>query len=382
MRPTRLLCTGDLHLGRRPSRVPDQSPEFTVVAVWDRIVEHAVEQRVDALVLTGDVADHDNAFFEAYGHLEKGFRRLVDAGIPIVAVAGNHDVEVLGRLVDALGSPLLHLLGRGGLWETLRLAPEGATPMRLLGWSFRTPHETASPLDHPTLAEALEGHADHEPLVGVLHADLDVAGSRYAPVTTAQLLAVPTGAWLLGHIHVPRLHEPSGRPVLYPGSPQPLDPGETGRRGPWAITVHADGRVEAEMVPMATVRYATWEVPVDGVEDKATLERTLIEALVAQLEACAGEQPSLRHLVARMHLVGRAVVWRRCCRGGAPEALRRRRPCLGRSLARRARQARRPGGAGAVRCRLGDVPRPGRRAMRGTGGRREGAGGCVARTSD
>ena len=131
----RLLFLADLHLGRRPLHVPGDlvehgvSPsELTPLAAWRAAVARAVELRVDGVVLGGDVVEADNARFEAFGPLEDGVRALVAAGIPVWAVAGNHDVEALPRLADRIDG--FHLLGRGGCWETV----EGASSSTEVIW--------------------------------------------------------------------------------------------------------------------------------------------------------------------------------------------------------------------------------------------------------
>ena len=48
--------------------------------------------------LAGDLVERDNALFEAYGPLATGVRRLVERGIVVAAVAGNHDTMALPRL--------------------------------------------------------------------------------------------------------------------------------------------------------------------------------------------------------------------------------------------------------------------------------------------
>lgn len=76
----KILCTGDLDLGRRPTRVPSGRREFGVAYVWEKIVETAIAWRVDLVVLTGDVVDRENRYFEAMGPIEQGLRKLRDAG--------------------------------------------------------------------------------------------------------------------------------------------------------------------------------------------------------------------------------------------------------------------------------------------------------------
>ena len=113
----RLMCVGDIHLGRRPSRLSDRVDdlgigihELTPAAAWQTAVDWALANDIDAVALAGDVVERLEDRFEAYGHLERGVRRLVDAGISVVGVAGNHDVLALPRLADQL--PEFKLIGR------------------------------------------------------------------------------------------------------------------------------------------------------------------------------------------------------------------------------------------------------------------------------
>lgn len=305
--PVRLLVSGDLHLGRAPSRVPVGDRALSVEAVVRALVDRAIEQRVDAVVLTGDLADADNRLFEAYGVLERQLRRLSAARVPLVFVAGNHDHDVAGRLADALGGSEagVHLLGRGQRWETTELSRDGRPVLRLAGWSFAGPHHEASPLqDFPALDPAL-------PTVGVLHADL-APQSAYAPVSLAELRAKPVAAWLLGHVHAPALHamagEAAGAPVLYPGSPQPLDPGEPGVHGAWLVEVSA-GAVRARLVPLATVQYARLDVDLGTAETTAELRASVLDAVRERAASARAENPALRHLSLRLRLVGRTAAF-------------------------------------------------------------------------
>jgi hypothetical protein len=88
----KILCSGDLHLGRRSSRLPAgvDAGAHSATAAWKALVELAIAERVDLVALSGDLVDRANRYFEAFGPLEAGVRRLTAAGIPTVAVAGNH----------------------------------------------------------------------------------------------------------------------------------------------------------------------------------------------------------------------------------------------------------------------------------------------------
>lgn len=133
----KVLAVGDLHLGRTPSRLPDelslQARDLGPAGAWHRIVDAALAERVDALVLAGDVVEEENDFFEAWRELATGVERLLVAGIRVIAVVGNHNIQVLPRLADQIVG--FELLGRGGAWQQVTLE-SGGERLTLHGWSF------------------------------------------------------------------------------------------------------------------------------------------------------------------------------------------------------------------------------------------------------
>jgi DNA repair exonuclease SbcCD nuclease subunit len=312
-----ILCTGDLHLGRYPSRVPPNRRDLSVAHIWKRTVDFAIERAVDLVALTGDVADRANRFFEAVGPLEEGVRRLAAHGISTFAVSGNHDFDVLPRLVDAVGAEHFHLLGRDGAWESRLFERDGRPVLRLVGWSFPHQHFPHSPL--AVFVDELAAIPDDSiPTVGLLHADLDQTASKYAPVSSAELGAQPVAAWLLGHIHRPtQTRSPGGNLILYPGSPQPLDPGEQGAHGPWLVEVEPGRPAAARQVPLASVRYLELELDLSGIEDAAAFEQLMLERIRGRMVELARESKdsadALRppeYLSFRLRLVGRTRVHR------------------------------------------------------------------------
>jgi len=130
-----LLYTGDLHLGRHPSRIPDDldGPELSPKAVWLSTVQEAIDQDVDTVVIAGDIVDQENRYFEAYGAFEDGIAQLDEAGIPVVVVAGNHDFDALPEMVDNLDSDTLQFLGRGSVGTLdARTGRRAGSPFRWL----------------------------------------------------------------------------------------------------------------------------------------------------------------------------------------------------------------------------------------------------------
>ncbi len=275
----KLFCAADLHLGRVPSRLPSELPvdraELGPAAAWRTLVETCLHENADALLLAGDVVDDPRDLYEAYADLEEGARRLARAGIPVLAVAGNHDVRVLPRLAETI--PGVRLLGDGGRWESATVG-RGPNEVRVVGWSFPSEHVDASPLDD-RLAAMVRAPGPSTTL-GLLHADLGQPSSPYAPVRGSELSAIPVSAWLLGHVHVPGRFDEGAR-LGYLGSLSACDPGEAGRRGAWALTMDA-GELRFEHRALSPLRYETVEVDLAGATPETVAPR-LIRSVRARL---------------------------------------------------------------------------------------------------
>jgi exonuclease SbcD len=138
----RILHSSDWHLGRslhEASLLEDQA--------WalDRLLALLKEDRPDALVVAGDLYDRAVPPPEAVTLLDDFLCRAADLGVPVVAIAGNHDsAERLGfgaRLLEARG---VHLRGRLG---------REAAPVELPGKGFLY----ALPFVEPEVVRAAEG---------------------------------------------------------------------------------------------------------------------------------------------------------------------------------------------------------------------------------
>lgn len=303
--PVRLLCAGDIHLGRQPARLPPRHSELVVARVWERFVQTAIDRKVDAVVLTGDIVDEENKVFEAMRVLERGVRRLGREGVEVVAVSGNHDYDALPRLVRNLGDAPFHLIGEGGQWDAFTLEREGRPLVRFVGWSFPSQHVHASPLETFELEPA-----DDLPTIGVLHGDVDQPGSAYAPVERRALRRAPVDGWLMGHIHRSDAHYEEQQLQLYTGSLQPLHPNEPGVHGAWMTEVGAGGLLNAEHLPLASLRYDEVRLDVTGLDTIDEIEQAASGAVRAALKEAAHAMPHLQQAVYRIAFTGRTALRR------------------------------------------------------------------------
>ena len=294
----RLLLVGDIHLGKRISGVPGGIP-FSPALAWQRTIDYALECVPDAVLLAGDVVQQENDFFEAYADLSTGVQRLHAAGISVLGVAGNHDVEVLPRLARAI--PHFHLLGADGVWECFYLRSSAGEEVAIYGWSFPDKTYRTSPLllDFP----APPGEVSSCPTVGLLHCDRDQTRSRYAPVRSLELEQAPVDAWFLGHIHKP---DPliGKRPCGYLGSLMGLDASEVGDRGPWWVEIEPRG-ITARHIPLAPLRWERLDVRLNPTTEMAEIPELIISALYDLHETLMAKSHRPEIVGCRVYLIGR-----------------------------------------------------------------------------
>ena len=280
----RFLHTADWHLGRQ-IRGKSRAAEFE--AVLAEIVEIAVAERVDALLVAGDIWDTASPSPDADRLLFDALRALIQHDIDVVLVAGNHDsprkLEAIGRLAELLK---VHTRGyirppqQGGLvtiergGERAEIAaipwvPEGRAlnGVELLDDEFKTRgvyEDSVEEIYRQVCAGFSEGAIQivigHLFVDGALLARVDGSERRLHieqsyGVKASRLPSTPQYI-ALGHIHQPQaiVDAPNGA-AAYGGSILQLDFGEAGQQKVVRIVDAAAGRpVEQTVVPLTAGR--------------------------------------------------------------------------------------------------------------------------------
>src|SRR5690625_3916831 len=217
----KILATADLHLGKSSSDITGD--HASTKYVLKRITEYCIQHQIDVLLLSGDIIDWDNRFFEAYGPLQEAFDSLGEHDIQVYLVAGNHDFNVLPQIISTGNNAHVHLLGKDQQWEVQEFTKNGQT-IQFIGWSFAHRHVYDSAMDTWDASMLNSNY----PTIGLLHGDVGSHDSSYGPIHLTDLQRTDISLWILGHIHRPqKLNE---RPqVWYTGSPQALSAKETGK---------------------------------------------------------------------------------------------------------------------------------------------------------
>ena len=296
----RFIHTGDLHLDSPFQGIAQAAPERIVTALrdatlrsWERIVGLAISERVDAVLVAGDVFEGANRTLRGQVAFRDGLARLAAEGIPSYVVTGNHDP--LSGWEPTVTWP--ELAWRFGATEPASrpIVRDGAEIARVHGISYAVRDVSRN------LAATFRRDPEEPFAIGLLHANVGgIEGyANYAPCSMGDLVASGMDYWALGHIHRHGVLRAAAPTVVYCGNPQGRDPGEADPRGCYLVSVDEAGAVVPEFRAMDVVRWQRLTVQVDAI----ATEEALVQAVGGAIEAAA--DAAGRSIVAIVSLTGR-----------------------------------------------------------------------------
>lgn len=246
---TRVIHTGDTHIGYQQYHSPERRQDF--LDAFERVVADALDGDVDAVVHAGDLYhDRRPELPDLLGTLA-ALRRLDDAGIPFLAIVGNHESTRGGQWLD--------LFERLGLATRLGRDPHVVGDVAFYGLDH-VPRSRRDELDYqfdPVDADraVLVAHGLFTPFA---HADWE----------TETVLAesnVDFDAVLLGDNHVPDTAELDGTWVTYCGSTERASASERDPRG-YNLVEFTPDAVDIRRRTLETRPFAFVEVDLAGDE--------------------------------------------------------------------------------------------------------------------
>jgi len=298
----RLLHAADLHLDS-PFALASTSraPLNATLEAFSNVISLALREKVDAVVLAGDLYERRDRSVRARFHLQRELERLDAARIPSFIVHGNHDP--LSGDPGGVQLPASTTVFGASLGEVVVHSVGGAVRFRVQGISFQEAQV------HENLSRQFQRYGP-EPTIGVLHCNLGNHGAHaaYAPCTADDLDAAGLDYWALGHVHTRQtVVLKSGGVAAYPGNTQGRQVNETGARG--CLLVELDEQREraprVQFVPCDVARWHRLEVDLGALETlDAVLEQAERQAETIDLEGQG------KHHVFRVVLTGRTSLHR------------------------------------------------------------------------
>jgi DNA repair exonuclease SbcCD nuclease subunit len=220
---TRVIHTGDTHVGYRQYHSPERRQDF--LDAFEAVVDDAVADDVDAVVHAGDLFHDRRPELQDLLGVLSVLRDLDEAGVPFLAVVGNHEATRGGQWLD--------------LFESLGLATRlGSEPVVVGDTAFygldHVPESRRDELDyrfaeHDAAHAALVSHGLFTPFA---HANWDTE-------EVLESVNVDFDAVLLGDNHEPDSAEVRGAWVTYCGSTERASASEREGRGYNVVTFGA-----------------------------------------------------------------------------------------------------------------------------------------------
>jgi len=294
----KFIHAADIHLDsalhglERYEGAPVEEIRSATRRAFDNLVELAIDECVDFVLLAGDLYDGDWKDYNTGLYFMAHMGRLREAGIRVFIVAGNHDaasqITKHLRLPDnvtmfATDSP------KSAVLDDLGVAIHGQ------GFASRSVTEDISlayPQGDPHLFN-----------IGLLHTCLDGKPGHepYAPCTIDGLRSKGYQYWALGHIH--KREEVSREPwIVFPGNIQGRHIRETGPKGCTLVTIDNGDVFEVIHRDLDVLRWSLCEVDVTDSETIDDIYEHVRGVLQQALETAEG-----RPVAARLVLKGASV---------------------------------------------------------------------------
>ncbi|MBI5557828.1 MAG: DNA repair exonuclease [Deltaproteobacteria bacterium] len=290
----KFLHTADIHLDsplkglESYEDAPVQEIRGATRRAFDNLIDFAIEEKVDFILIAGDLYDGDWKDYNTGLFFINRMGRLRRAGIRVFIVSGNHDAA--SQTTKALPLPDNVLLFSAKKAETkvldeLRVAVHGHSyPSRVVNenLALRYPGKHAGYFNIGLLHTALTGREGHEP---------------YAPCSVDDLRASGYDYWALGHVHQQEIvaRDPW---IVFPGNLQGRHIREVGAKGATLVTV-AEGRVtEVEQREFDVLRWALRRVDVSACETVDAVFSQVRQAIEGGQAAGDGRPLALRLILA------------------------------------------------------------------------------------
>ncbi|WP_254506579.1 metallophosphoesterase family protein [Anatilimnocola floriformis] len=289
----RFLHAADVHLDS-PLRGLDRYEGAPVELLRDatrqsleKLVTLAKTERVDFVILAGDLYDGDWQDYNTGVFFVQRMRDLERAGIPVYLIRGNHDAE--SRITSQLTlPPNVHSFSteqpETKTLDHLRVALHGQ------GFARQAEPRNLAASYPPPLANHFN--------IGVLHTSLDGRAEHacYAPCTVADLVARDYDYWALGHVHQRETVSAARPRIEFPGNTQGRHAREPGAKGCLLVTTSGQ-QVTTEFRPLDVIRWQVVPVNAAEVENFNDLLEQIQSALTTAVDDAEG-----RLLAARLEI--------------------------------------------------------------------------------
>lgn len=286
MREISFIHAADLHLDsplkglehNLPSDIIERAKESSFVSLH-RIVDKAIEEKVDFVLFAGDIYDSEHRSIRAQIKFRKEMERLNKEGIEVFLIHGNHDfLTAKGNRIELPEN--VHVFG--SKVEAKAYQVHGETLAYIYGFSY---HQRAVMENMTSYYKKEAGALYH---IGMLHgsAEQNAEHDTYAPFQVSQLSELNFDYWALGHIHK-RQELSTEPPIIYSGNIQGRHKKELGEKGCYLVHISKEA-TQYEFYPTNDITWKAVNMSLAEVENATDFLRDCLNLLDKEREEGKG----------------------------------------------------------------------------------------------
>ncbi|MCK8624248.1 metallophosphoesterase family protein [Apilactobacillus xinyiensis] len=268
----KFMHVADLHLespfkGMLGNDMPNQLNKDILNSTFDSfasVVKDAINEKVDFLLIVGDLFDSDNPSPKAKLFLQEQFEKLNEFDIPVFMSYGNHDYHSneLGIypqnvyvFPDKVNNKIVQIKNKS---------------VGICGFSYTDKWIDAIKInDYP-----IKSNVDYQ--IGMFHGD-DATESHYANFSVNQLLSKNYDYWALGHIHK-RQQLNANPPIWYSGNTQGRHQNESGDKGYLIIDTDTN---KVQFNATSKINWSNLELQLDNMSEMQLIQ-VILNAIIKQ----------------------------------------------------------------------------------------------------
>lgn len=281
------LHIADLHLdspfsglANLPSNIFKRVQESTFTS-FTRLVTIAIEQKVDFIIIAGDIFDGEDRSLRAQSRFRREMERLQEHNIEAFVTHGNHD-HLGGNWPHFEWPSNVHVFLNEDV-EVLPYKKDGLHIANIYGFSYTKRAVLENKTESYVKVENAPFH------IGILHGSKEgeSAHSRYAPFLLSELQAKGFDYWALGHIHKSEILSEDPL-IIYPGNIQGRHKKETGEKGGYLVNLSKVG-IDYTFFPTSDL---IWEDTIIDITNLTSFDE-LVDMSLSHLEYLRKEKQGL-----------------------------------------------------------------------------------------
>ncbi|MFC3418500.1 exonuclease SbcCD subunit D [Salinicoccus hispanicus] len=270
----KFIHSADLHLDspfKSRSKMPSSLFEVLMESTYNsvtRMMDFAIEEKVDFIIIAGDVFDQANRTLKSEIFMKRQFERLKESGIFAYVIHGNHD-----PLTDGFKTswPDNVTVFKENV-ETFEMVSAKGERVSLHGFSYYLDDSYENKLDDYPVNTMNQGIH-----IGILHgtyAKSRYSQERYTEFNLEVLNDKLYHYWALGHIHQ-RDQLSDLPPIHYSGNIQGRHKNEYGEKG-FLLVEGDDVYLDTRFVPVQELIFAEYQLEIDSL-NKQDVYQTIVE---------------------------------------------------------------------------------------------------------